>query len=145
MAVAHHEGSGHRPFPPGPSAYVPVVEVARELDLLANGPVGRGPEVQLHGAEPVPPTGYRLAHGHLEAGEHGLLGGISADRVREPDHYWLAGPHRDTRSGEDRGRDHLGRRCRLEARRALCAEATRTAHPVVDRVGGGGQQMADGT
>ena len=65
VAVTDDKGRGDRALAPLAPADVPAVEVARDLHLVADGPVGARAEVQLHGAEPVPATGDGLAHGDV--------------------------------------------------------------------------------
>jgi hypothetical protein len=63
VAIADHECRRDGSRPPSPSADIPSVEVAVDLHLVAHGPVGGGPEVELDRAEPVPAAGHGLAHG----------------------------------------------------------------------------------
>jgi hypothetical protein len=142
VAVADDEGGGNGALPPFAPADVPAVEVARNLHLLADGPVGGGTKVQLHGAEPVPTAGHRLAHGDVQAGKYGLLGGIGAHGLREGENDGLAHADGNARAREDTGCDGLWRGGSRETFPTLRPQPGTVAHHVADCVRGPGPERA---
>jgi hypothetical protein len=122
VAVTDYERRRYSPFAPGSAADVPAVEVAVDFDLVANGPVRGGPEVELDRTEPVPAARHWLAHGDGEVGLDGLLSGQGVDRLGEHEDDRLAYTYRDPRRREDARSNDAGRRRCRETPRALGAE-----------------------
>ena len=129
VAVTDDERRREGAFPPGSATGIPTVEAAVDLHLVSYGPVRGRPEVKLDGAEPVPATGDRLAHGDREVGLDGLLSGQCVDGLGEHEDDRLANSYSDPRRREHaRGHDSGGR-CRREGPRTLRAERSSSDRP----------------